>query len=217
MCFPHIIRSLVIQLLHGILNRMLKKDDPERPEIERNLINIDTLKGVFGEFMSQYKHCTPQVHAEVQVLEHFYKENKAFVGNDRYIACSKPACLCCEMYFKYQPARMVVPESHRKVWAKWGPPLVKEFTNNHPESVRQRQILNKMTEELRRHAIAQALGQSPSGRWHPDSLTEITEDRRFSSSSSELSEIEPMTAEGSNHSEVTGKPDSDSGGRTINF
>lgn len=177
--------------LSGILNRMLKKNDPERPEIERTLLYMNSQSGIFERFMTQYQRCKPLVHAEVQVLEHFYKMELSFVGNDRYIACSKPACLCCEMYFKYHPARMVVPESHRKVWTKWGPPLVEKSTGgDDTESKRQLYILNKMIEEVRDIAISQILGQSSTFPWHPDSRTGITENWPPSSSSSEFSDAD---------------------------
>lgn len=176
--------------LPGILTRMLKKDDPERPEIERTLLYMDSQSGIFERFMKQYQGCKPLVHAEVQVLEHFYKMKLSFVGNDRYIACSKPACLCCEMYFKYHPGRMVVPESHRKVWIKWGTPLVEKSTGDNDEFKRQRDILNKMTEEVRGIAISKILEQSSTFPWHPDSRTGITENWPPSLSSSEFSNTE---------------------------
>ncbi|EEP79561.1 predicted protein [Uncinocarpus reesii 1704] len=175
--------------LSGILNRMLKENDPERPEIKRILLSINSQSDIFENFMTQYQRCKPTVHAEVQVLEHFYKMELSFVGNDRYIACSKPACLCCELYFRYHPARMVVPESHRKVWIKWGPPLVKRSTEgDDTEFKRQLDILNKITEEVRSIAISQILGQSSMVPWHPDSRTAITENWPPSSSPSEFSD-----------------------------
>lgn len=170
----------------GILNRMLRKDDPERPQIEEALHLIDFKSGTFKQFYDFYRNCTPQVHAEVQVLEHFYRNQLRFVGNDRYVACSKPACLCCEMYFIHHPARMVIPASHNKVWPNWSPPLVERFAKNEPESRLQLDILNEMTAKIRRLAIAQILKQSPASHWHPDSLTNITVPRRLSCDFSEF-------------------------------
>ncbi|PLN83962.1 hypothetical protein BDW42DRAFT_199946 [Aspergillus taichungensis] len=167
--------------LRGILNRMLKKDDPERPQIEDALHLINIRSHTFEQFRKLYEYCTPQVHAEVQVLEHFYRNGLRFVGNDRYVACSKPACLCCEMYFKHHPARMVVPASHNKVWTNWSPPLVEPFVKSDPESKQQLEILNKMTADIRSRAIAQILKQSPASHWHPDSLTNITDPHLLSS------------------------------------
>ena len=171
----------------GILNRMLRKDDPEWPQIEEALHLIDFKAGTFEQFWNLYRNCTPQVHAEVQVLEHFYRNQLRFVGNDRYVACSKPACLCCEMYFIHHPARMVVPASHNKVWTNWSPPLVERFAKNEPESRLQLDILNEMTAKIRRLAIAQILKQSPASHWHPDSLTNITVPRQLSCNFSEFS------------------------------
>ena len=176
--------------LQGILNRMLKKDDPERPKIESILLHMDTQSGIFGAFLAQYKNCTPQVHSEVQVLEHFYKKKLSFVWNDRYIACSKPACLCCELYFKHHPACMVIPESHRKIWVSWGPPSVQRLAKNDPESVQQRDTINKITQEIRSNVTAQILGHSSAVHWHPDSRTGITENWHSSPKSSELSDTE---------------------------
>ena len=176
--------------LRGILNRMLNKDDPERPVIESTLLNMDAQSGIFGDFLAQYERCTPQVHSEVQVLEHFYKMKLSFVRNDRYIACSKPACLCCELYFKHHPTRMVVPESHRKVWVNWGPPSVEGLIKSDPEYVRQRDTINRITQEIRSDVIAQILGHSSAVHWHPDSWTGITENWHSSPSSSEPSDNE---------------------------
>ncbi len=33
-----------------------------------------------------------QVHAEIMVLEYFYANRLEFLGDDRYIGCSKPSC-----------------------------------------------------------------------------------------------------------------------------
>lgn len=161
--------------LDGILHRMLGKNCNERPEVERGLIKINAVKGTFSAFMSDYRRIRPRVHAEVQVLEHFHNNKMAFAGNDRYVACSKPACLLCEMYFRYHPARMAVPESHRNIWANWGPPFVENYSKENPAGRRQLDILNVIIRELREMVVKQALGHPLVGHWHPDSNTGITE------------------------------------------
>jgi hypothetical protein len=161
--------------LPGIVKRMFAQDDAERTIIEDGLIYINKTSGIFDSFMSQYQSPKLQVHAEVQLLEHFYKKRLSFVDDDRFIACSKPACLCCELYFKYHPARMVVPSSHCKVWTSWSPPYVPQFTKKDPESRLQRKLLSQVTEDLREQIIRQVLERSRSSRWHPDSRTGITE------------------------------------------
>lgn len=165
--------------LDGVVNRMLKKDDPEKLQIKNLLLSMNSRSQsrTFQDFLVQYDKCTAQVHAEVQALDHFFRQNLSFVGNDRYIACSKPACLCCELYFRHHPARMVVPESHRKVWVNWSPQLVKNSTRGDPEYDLQVKVLNEMTNELRRAVIAQIFDQSSPSPWHPDSQTAFSNDR----------------------------------------
>ncbi|RAH65502.1 nucleic acid/nucleotide deaminase domain-containing protein [Aspergillus aculeatinus CBS 121060] len=180
-CVPPVPRPAPDNLttVDGILNRMLKKDDPERLQIRNSLLSMNSRSQsrIFEGFMEQYDKCTPQVHAEVQVLDHFFRSNLSFVGNDRYIACSKPACLCCELYFKHHPARMDPPGCHRKVWVNWSPPSVNNPTKGNPEYDLQVKVLNEMTSDIRRDVIADILGHSSSSPWHPDSLTAISDDR----------------------------------------
>ena len=168
--------------LDGILNRMLGKKHDERREIENGLFKFNAVKHVFEKFLSEYQNLRPRVHAEVQILEHFYRNRLSFAKSDRYVACSKLACLCCAMYFRYHPARMVIPDSHQNVWTNWGPPLVEKFSKSHETGKRQLDILNNMIDDLRKRVISQALEQSSVGNQYPDSSTGITEFHSFRSS-----------------------------------
>lgn len=167
--------------LHGILSRLLKKNDPERTQIEETLLRLNhqSQNSLFSTFLRQYECSAPQVHAEIQVLEHFYHKKLLFVDNDRYVGCSKPSCTCCMLYFKYHPARMVVPECHQKIWANWGPPLIETFRKDDAESICQRDIMNNITQSLRNDAIQEILQSSVPPRWHPDSVTDITDNPIF--------------------------------------
>jgi hypothetical protein len=163
--------------LRGILNRMYKTTGEEKKNVEDGLLYLNRASDsiIFEHFMDQYEQPYPQVHAEVQVLELFYKRRLSFADDDRFIACSKPACLCCELYFKHHPARMVLPSSHRKVWTRWSPPLVEAFAKNDVAAREQKQIMSKITQDLREQVINQVLRRSQASRWHPDSKTCITE------------------------------------------
>ncbi|KAJ5471807.1 hypothetical protein N7539_008750 [Penicillium diatomitis] len=160
--------------LRGILNRMFKKSDQERSKVKNGLLYLDKVGGVFEKFLLPYERCSPEVHAEVQVLDHFHKMRKSFAGDDCFVACSKPACFCCEMYFKYHPARATLSYSHHKIWTNWSPPNLNTFDGDNPTYTQQRDILNLMTNELREQVITQVLQRLPSNRWHPDSMTNIT-------------------------------------------
>ncbi|KAL2845027.1 hypothetical protein BJY01DRAFT_263715 [Aspergillus pseudoustus] len=206
--------------VNGFLNRLLGKDCNERVEIEDGLWKLNDLQGVFVRFPTEYQRLKPRIHAEVQVLEYFYANKMEFAGNDRYIACSKPACLCCEMYFKYHPARMVVPESHRNIWVNWGPPNVENYSKATPAGRHQLDILNPMIKEIRELIIRKALERSTAGHWHPDSKTGITNlhctrespiDRQYRRSENPLS----SDSAGSGESIADEDSDHDNGGVAI--
>ncbi|OKL62232.1 hypothetical protein UA08_02341 [Talaromyces atroroseus] len=186
--------------LKGILNRMFREDNAnEKEEVEEGLIYLDKVSGTFNKFVGCYKRSgvDADVHAEIKVLEHFHRSKLRFAGNDRFIACSKPACLCCELYFKHHPAYFVTPSSHKKVWPKWSPPKVKYGPILDDWAIQQRKILSKITEDLREQVINHVLQRSRNSHWHPDSRTGITDlqsmnHQAFSMESdySELSELE---------------------------
>ncbi|KAL4993355.1 hypothetical protein BDV10DRAFT_198411 [Aspergillus recurvatus] len=163
--------------LRGILNRMFKPGDAERVTVEEGLLYINKTSDIFDSFLSEYNGRDRQVHAEIQVLEHFHKLRLSFVDGDRYIACSKPACLCCELYFKHHPARMVLPSSHQKIWTAWSPPFLPGFAKGDTATQLQKRVLSSMTQDLRVQIIQQVLQRSRSSRWHPDSRTSFTEIR----------------------------------------
>jgi hypothetical protein len=162
--------------LEGILNRMFKSDnEKEKKMVEAGLIYLDRVSGIFDRFVRFYEQSGSEVHAEIEVLEHFHRSQLVFAGNDRFIACSKPACVCCELYFKYHPARMVMPSSHKKVWTKWSPPKMNYYAATGDMAKQQRKILSKITDDLREQVIDQVLQRSVHSLWHPDSRTCITE------------------------------------------
>jgi hypothetical protein len=165
---------------------MFTNKDSERKMLEDGLLHLDKVAGIFKKFLRPYDGCLLDVHAEVQVLEYFYEMQKSFAGDDRFIACSKPACLCCEMYLEYHPARVMVYSSHRKIWTKWSPPRVQQFDDKNLAARQQKDILNKMTQDLREQVTTHVLQRLPSNRWHPDSITNITDIREFGISSDSL-------------------------------
>ncbi|CAG7924831.1 unnamed protein product [Penicillium olsonii] len=165
--------------LQGVLNRMLK-NDRERDKLEEGLLHLNKVAGIFDTFIHQYNGSTRQVHAEVQILENFWEQKRSFADADRFVACSKPACLCCELYFQYHPARVMIFSSHQKIWTKWSPPNVERFDRKCPAATQQRDIVNRMTENLREQVLTHVFQNATSKQWHPDSITNITDTRRLS-------------------------------------
>ena len=89
-----------------------------------------TLRSRVGEevavtFRSLMKHklSKPCVHAELLVLEHVYRRRCTFIGDDRYIGCSKPSCYCCSVYLSLHPAKALPRPCHGNAWVRWSPPL----------------------------------------------------------------------------------------------
>ncbi|KAJ5664614.1 hypothetical protein N7462_011427 [Penicillium macrosclerotiorum] len=161
--------------LHGIINRMFKENSSERLQVEDGLLKWNRIEPISQRFANDYQNLHPRVHAEVQVLEYFHRNCMSFAGQDAFIACSKDACFCCEMYFQYHPARVVVPQSHQNIWTNWSPPYVSDFSKSNSAAKEQLDILNKMVDRLRELAISQILGKSSAVNKHPDSRTGITE------------------------------------------
>lgn len=159
----------------GILGRMFGKDDPRKDEVAEAMLRFDDTseRTALAGFVNVYANCKPVVHAEVQLLEHFYRGGLRFVEGDRYIACSKPACFCCKLYFEHHPAGMVVPQSHQNVWVNWAPPRVDNFQKGDAASDEQRDVMNEMIKVLRRDVVRQVLRISQLPGWHPDSVSGI--------------------------------------------
>jgi len=162
--------------LDNILVRMLPARSPELEFYQQALKDMDARYQLSKQFLDNYTRPdrNPCIHAEIQMLEQFYAHRMHFAADDPYIACSKPACFCCLLYFRHHPGHVVEPISHNKIYLNWQPP---DFTTpmgsigpNH-----QRDILNAMNQELRKEALHQIHGKIAPKAWHPDSVTGITE------------------------------------------
>lgn len=197
--------------LQGIFRRMIRPHDDRWERIEGLIPQLDRLvppQGLEAAIVNHYEKETfrPRVHAEIQVLEHFHHEHLQFAANDRYIATSKPACVCCRLYFQHHPARCVVPESHEKVYANWGPIYLPEG-RGHPDFADQRRLMSKITDEIREAALDRVFGLAHPWPFHHDSMTEITSLQGFDSSSEESS-CDDISDDGSDTIDVGRLPES---------
>ncbi len=161
--------------LRGIIGRMLPRNDPQKEKYEKCLSSMDAKLNLQDRVVLEYgkKAFRPTVHAEVQVLEHFYENRLEFAEKDRYIGCSKPACFCCQLYFRHHPLSCVEPVSHHKVYLKWGPPALLEGDKD-PRYKHQRDILNQMAATIRKEVLEQIINKSDPLKYHADSYTGIT-------------------------------------------
>ncbi|VUC24709.1 unnamed protein product [Clonostachys rosea] len=167
--FTYDSESRLERLLVGI------KDDAERRQVKSRLGHLEKKPWeIYKRIPEQYSNFKPRVHAEVQILEHFYKNNLKFAKNDKYVGGSKPSCECCYLYFKYHPARMVLPESSHKVFIHWGLPPVANRDEGYSEFVQQREILSNMVNALIRDTISETLDCRIAPCFRPDSSTELS-------------------------------------------
>jgi hypothetical protein len=169
--------------LESILGRMVSGRNSQDWEfIEANLSRIDRLiePGLEARIREKYEddNFQPCIHAEVQVLEFFYREGLKFAEDYTFVACSKPACFCCKLYFRYHPAEPF----------EWSPPLLLKG-NKDDLFEEQRKLVTSVITGLKAEALKRIKGLVKPLPFHFDSVTAITELRsdegEFCSSSDE--------------------------------
>ncbi|KAK8065091.1 hypothetical protein PG997_011838 [Apiospora hydei] len=160
----------------SILKRMVKPDHPKLKRYQDGMDFLDRRLNIGDKIVASYsnKDFRPCVHCEVQVLEHFYDNNLRFSHNDRFVACSKPACYCCHLYFKAHPADPEEPRCHQKIWPAWSPPFIPDGHRDEKKYRHQLYILNSMIESTRKQALAQIENKVTDMEHHQDSTTGIT-------------------------------------------
>ena len=89
-----------------------------------------------------------RVHAELLLLDLFTRRKYEFVGEDRYIGCSKPACYSCYQYFRAQITSFTLPACHNKLYLRWRPPDIVDELDF--EAIQRRNdTMNKMNMRIR--------------------------------------------------------------------
>jgi OTT_1508-like deaminase len=168
---PEVDRQLTLK---GIANRMVSNDKMQLGLLLTALHKLDYTMGLYDKVLGIYRSDTfrPRVHAELAVLEAVYAADIQFFDDDRYIACSKPACFCCYHYISNHPGRFIRPSSHNKVWPNWRPPALDQ-PEEYGSQKRRQDIMNKLTEEVRAAALDRVLKRSGARRRRPDSTTGI--------------------------------------------
>jgi hypothetical protein len=163
--------------LDGIIVRMLTNENKRKVPFYQNALNaMDTKFQIYQRLKNEYKTPTflPRVHAELILLEHFYRRGYDFVDGDKYIGCSKPACYCCYHYISAHPGNFVRPASHNKTYLAWRPPDIVDDDTEGSATKHRRDIVNKMVVNIRTDVLEQIEKQSGRRCTHPDSTTGIT-------------------------------------------
>lgn len=87
--------------LHAIVDLDLPTNRTDDDSIRARLANRSTFE--------------TRVHAELQIADHFRRRRYDFVGSDKYIGCSKPACYFCYNWLGYHKHNYVQPATHQKI------------------------------------------------------------------------------------------------------
>ena len=162
--------------LNDIIGCMLKTEDTSKVFYQEALNAMDTKFKIYERLKKEYKDPTflPHVHAELILLDHFYKGRYNFVDGDKYIGCSKPACYCCYHYISVHPGNFAHPASHNKTYLAWRPPDIVGDDVEESAKKHRRDIMNKVIEIIRTDVLEQIDKKSGSCHMHPDSTTGIT-------------------------------------------
>lgn len=167
--------------LSGVLKRMLKAQDTRFPKLLNYLSRLDEQTNLEQELQDRFDpgKSAPCVHAEIQLLHHFYENNRVFYADDDFIATSKPACFCCKLYFRHHPASYVEPDSHEKIYANWGPiclALQGRQGRDDPTWIEHRRVMNSVINDIGREVIneIERRRRAPFYHEHPDTLTGLT-------------------------------------------
>jgi hypothetical protein len=160
--------------VEAALKRMLPTDAPELEVYRQALSLMDKPFKISERFLNDYSNSKnkTRVHAEVQVLHHFDQHDEEFAEGDKYIACSKPACFCCHLYFRHHPGGFVEPRSHHKISLDWQPPGMESAKTGKKNQLRD--ILNLMIKDIRKDALGQIIKKAAPRGYHPDSITGIS-------------------------------------------
>lgn len=205
--------------LRGILRRMMRSEDMRFPVLFEYLSDLDEQTGLERQVQERFDpgKTPPCVHAEIQMLHHFYDSGRKFFADDNYIATSKPACFTCKSYFRHHPANYVEPDSHEKVYPNWGPiRLAQRPTRDDPSWIEHRKVVQNVISDLAREVLneIERRRRPPSHQDHPDTTTGLTASScalsDYSLDSSDFSDSQNENLSGSNELEC--ETDSDSTG-----
>lgn len=139
----------------AILNRVLPtfRGQPILTDISAT---VKSATGTTALFKGEQLQLKP--HAEAIMLDHFSANNLQFANGDSYVACSRPSCYCCKLYFDSHPAGARTGRSHGMLWIKWLFPGLLQSLEGTADHVTL-DVLRKMSDQVRQDALAALLPQ----------------------------------------------------------
>ncbi|KAK6352105.1 hypothetical protein TWF730_008936 [Orbilia blumenaviensis] len=112
-----------------------------------------------------------RLHAEIIILDHFYRNDLPFLGGERYIGVSKPSCFLCYRYLQAHPMRAQTSGCSNNLYLQWQPPYINDESESAIEE--QQSILIAMSKEIRKFVLDTIVPSHRGFNSHPDSTTGI--------------------------------------------
>ncbi|KAE8341966.1 hypothetical protein BDV24DRAFT_150756 [Aspergillus arachidicola] len=157
------------QSMGKIVARVFQEED-ERHQFYHHLNQFFNKEDIFKS-LQRCKRGRARVHAEILLIDFFDKFHANFLDNDdKYIACSKPACYLCYEYICQHPDNYTLPPTHQKLYYAWSLPIVRSNDRNCIEKLnRHKRFLNHVTETLRSDLRKEVQRQLAPRKHHADS------------------------------------------------
>ncbi|KAF4834407.1 hypothetical protein CGCTS75_v003383 [Colletotrichum tropicale] len=164
--------------LRGILNRLLPAGDDRYETYLAYLSHMEPQVNIEMRLRDRFDRkepgtLKPCVHAEIQMLHHFYDDQRIFAAQDRYVACSKFACICCNSYFRNHPANIALLDCHQKTYPNWGVLQLPAGAKD-KKWLDQRKIINAVIQDLKKMVLDQISQRHISSLNHPDSVSQFS-------------------------------------------
>lgn len=105
------------EIVRGICQDSASQNPLQNRIALHNLVELDLPSentNLRGRLASRSTIVT-RVHAELQIADRFSRDWLAFVDDDKYIGCSKPACYFCFEWLSSHKHGYVLPTTHSKI------------------------------------------------------------------------------------------------------
>lgn len=107
------------EIVRGIYVEASHKNPVQIEQALHKVVDLDlpSLSGGIRTSLASRSTIITRVHAELQVADKFSRDRRgmAFVGDDKYIGCSKPACYFCFNWLSGHKHGYVPPATHNKI------------------------------------------------------------------------------------------------------
>lgn len=110
-----------------------------------------------------------KTHAESAMAHFFFTQGRRFLNEDRYIGCSKPSCMCCELYLEALSGDFARRPCHGNAWVQWRLPGPSPSTSDEAIAIMQR-----MAKRMQRDIVIELTSASKGHVLTHDSSTNIS-------------------------------------------